>query len=358
MMNKNSRYYLKHLTLVVIYISLLLGMQRVWQQIFALPEQPSADAGVLDLRGWTFKHAHSLVLDGTWDFYPNRLVSESDIRSGTAGDAVPVKVPGNWKGAMSGSPLGYGTYALHILVDQPLDEPYTFWVQQIQASSKIEINGRTLQAMGQPAATKELYRPMAVPYYVHYLPPEGTKDLLVLIQTANYEHGEKAGISYSIRFGAQSSVQKERWYSTSFQLATIIILLLHALYVCILYLFDKEQPALLLFALMLIILAVSISADNDVLLFIVLPLNYTWGIKVKLLSYVWMVFFMLLLTYKFYSAQAVGRGFKVYSLLLLLYTLCLCILPIHIVLSNATIYFSLLYMLPLLDVCAVRNYGL
>lgn len=104
MMNKNSRYYLKHLTLVVIYISLLLGMQRVWQQIFALPEQPSADAGVLDLRGWTFKHAHSLVLDGTWDFYPNRLVSESDIRSGTAGDAVPVKVPGNWKGAMSGSP--------------------------------------------------------------------------------------------------------------------------------------------------------------------------------------------------------------------------------------------------------------
>lgn len=170
--------------------------------------------------------------------------------------------------------------------------------------------------------------------------------MLVLIQTANYEHGEKAGISYSIRFGAQSMVQKERWYSTSFQLATIIILLLHALYVCILYLLDKEHPSLLLFALMLIIIAVSIAADNDVLLFLVLPLNYTWGIKVKLLSYVWMVFFMLLLTYKFYSAQAVSRAFKVYSLLLLLYTLCLCFLPIHIVLSNATIYFSLLYMIP------------
>ncbi|ETT74619.1 two-component hybrid sensor and regulator [Paenibacillus sp. FSL R7-277] len=346
MMNKNSKYYMKHLTLIVIYMTLLLGMQRAWQQIFALPEQPSADAGVLDLRGWTFKDAHSLVLDGTWEFYPNRLVSESDIRSGAAGAAVPVEVPGNWKDSLSGSSLGYGTFALRILVDQPLDEPYSFWVQQIQASSRIEINGRPLQAMGQPAARKELYHPMAIPYAVHYLPPEGTKDMLVLIQTANYEHGEKAGISYSIRFGAQSMVQKERWYSTSFQLATIIILLLHALYVCILYLLDKEHPSLLLFALMLIIIAVSIAADNDVLLFLVLPLNYTWGIKVKLLSYVWMVFFMLLLTYKFYSAQAVSRAFKVYSLLLLLYTLCLCFLPIHIVLSNATIYFSLLYMIP------------
>lgn len=56
--------------------------------------------------------------------------------------------------------------------------------------------------------------------------------------------------------------------------------------------------------------------------------------------------FMLLLTYKFYSAQAVGWAFKIYSFLLVLYTLCISVLPIHLVLSNATIYFSLLYMIP------------
>lgn len=331
---------------MVIYISLLLGMQRVWQQIFALPEQPSADAGVLDLRGWTFKHAHSLVLDGTWDFYPNRLVSERDIRSGTAGAAVPVEVPGNWKETMSGSSLGYGTYALRILVDQPLDEPYSFWTQQIQASSRIEVNGRVLQTMGQPAADKELYLPKAVPSTVHYLLPEGTQEMFVLVQAANFDHKEKGGISYSIRLGAQSSIIKERWYSSAFQLTTIVILLLHALYVFILYLLSQKNWPLLLFALMLVAIAVSVGTDNDLLLYIVLPLGYSWGIKLKMLSYLWMVYFMLLLTYRFYGTPASGRVFKMYSFLLALYTLVLSVLPIHIALTHALLFFNLLYMIP------------
>lgn len=330
----------------MLYMSLLLGMHTVWQQIFAAPQQPGASRGALDLRGWHLKNAHSLVLDGEWAFYPNRLVTASDIRSGTAGAPLMMNVPGNWKSALSGSSLGYGTYALRVLVDQPLDEPYSFWVQQIQASSRIEVNGQVYPAMGQPAVDRELHRPMAVSYTVDYPLPAGEQEMLVLIQAANFEHGEKGGISYSIRFGAQSSIQKERWYSTAFQLTTIVILLLHALYVCILYVLAKKQRVLLLFALMLITTALSIAADNDVLLLIVLPLNYTWMIKIRLLSYVWMVFFMLLLTYKFYSAQAVGWAFKIYSFLLVLYTLCISVLPIHLVLSNATIYFSLLYMIP------------
>ncbi|MEK3792199.1 ATP-binding protein [Paenibacillus sp. FSL R7-0204] len=321
-------------------------MQRVWQQIFALPEQPSADAGVLDLRGWTFKSAHSFVLDGTWDFYPNRLVSESDIRSGAAGAVVPVEVPGNWKDYLSGSSLGYGTFALRILVDQPLDEPYTLWVQQIQASSRIEVNGRVLWTMGQPAADKELYKPKAVPYTVDYLLPEGTQEMLVLVQAANFDHMEKGGISYSIRLGAQSSIIKEQWYSSAFQLTTIVILLLHALYVFILYLLSRKSWPLLLFALMLVTIAVSVGADNDLLLYIVLPLGYSWGIKLKMLSYLWMVYFMLLLTYRFYGTPASGRGFKMYRFLLAVYTLGLSVLPIHIALTQAILFFNLLYMIP------------
>lgn len=81
-MNTNSKYYFKHLTLIMLYMSLLLGMHTVWQQIFAFPQQPTASRGELDLRGWNLKNAHSLVLDGEWAFYPNRLVTESDIRSG------------------------------------------------------------------------------------------------------------------------------------------------------------------------------------------------------------------------------------------------------------------------------------
>ncbi|WP_340024914.1 ATP-binding protein [Paenibacillus sp. FSL K6-1096] len=286
------------------------------------------------------------MLDGEWAFYPKRLVSDSDIRSGTAGTPEMIQVPGNWKNSLSGSSLGYGTFALRILVDQPLDEPYTFWAQQIQASSRIEVNGRTLRTMGQPAASKELYQPRAVPYSVHYLLPEGTQEMLVLVQVANFDHQEKGGISYSIRLGAQSSIIKERWYSSAFQMATIVILLLHALYVFILYLLAQKNRPLLLFALMLVMIAISVGTDNDLLLYIVLPLDYSWGIRLKMLSYLWMVYFMLLLTYRFYGTPASGRGFKIYSLLLTVYTLFLSVFPIHIALTQATLFFNLLYMLP------------
>lgn len=346
MMNTNSRYYFKHLTLVLIYMSILLGLQGVWQHIFAFPQQPGAVQGSLDLRGWNFKDTHSLALDGEWAFYPNRLVNDNDIRSGTAGTPEIIKVPGNWKDSLSGSSLGYGTFALRILVDQPLDEPYSFWAQQIQASSRIEVNGRILRTVGQPADRKELYQPRAVPYTVHYLLPEGTQEMLVLVQAANFDHQEKGGMSYSIRFGAQSSITQERWYSSAFQMTTIVILLLHALYVFILYLLAKKNRSLLLFALMLVMIAISVGTDNDLLLYIVFPLNYSWGIKLKMLSYLWMVYFMLLLTYRFYGTPASGRGFKIYSFLLAVYTLGLSVLPIHIALTQAILFFNLLYMIP------------
>lgn len=170
--------------------------------------------------------------------------------------------------------------------------------------------------------------------------------MFVLVQAANFDHKEKGGISYSIRFGAQSSIIKERWYSSAFQLTTIVILLLHALYVFILYLLSQKNWPLLLFALMLVAIAVSVGTDNDLLLYIVLPLGYSWGIKLKMLSYLWMVYFMLLLTYRFYGTPASGRVFKMYSFLLAVYTLVLSVLPLHIALTHAILFFNLLYMIP------------
>ncbi|BFH18008.1 hypothetical protein WJ0W_006854 [Paenibacillus melissococcoides] len=40
----------------------------------------------------------------------------------------------------SGSSYGYGTYRPRILID-PLEQPVALWLQGIQASSQVEING-------------------------------------------------------------------------------------------------------------------------------------------------------------------------------------------------------------------------
>lgn len=78
-----------------------------------------------------------------------------------------INVPGNWKSALSGSSR-LRDLCSACTRGSPLDEPYSFWAQQIQASSRIEVNGQTYPAMGQPAVRKELYRPMAVSYNVDY----------------------------------------------------------------------------------------------------------------------------------------------------------------------------------------------
>lgn len=91
----------------------------------ALTQRPLAVDGVLDLRGWDFRHNGQIFLEGDWQFWRDRLVSPVEIAGGTTPPPALLGVPGRWTNQRVDGALlhseGIGTYHLRVLL--PKDAP-------------------------------------------------------------------------------------------------------------------------------------------------------------------------------------------------------------------------------------------
>ena len=335
--------------MVILFLAFLLAIRWLWYSVYATPEHPSVSQGVIDLRGWDFEHSRSIPLDGEWEFFPEALITHEDTTKGLKYPSKYLQVPGDWRSGFSeanDASYGFGTYRLRILVDQPLKQPYMFWIQQIEASSIVEINGQIEAVFGVVAEEESAYVPRVLSYTASYT-AKGETELEVLVQVANFHHPVKGGIMKSIRFGSQAAIDNERMYSIGFQLTTFLILLLHGLYAGILYSFNPKYKGFLVFVLLLLTVSISIVADHDNILLLWLPLDYSWALKVKLLSYTWLSFLMLWMA-RYLSDLAPGRKlFRIFFLLLSLYTLFMLIAPVQLaILVSAANVFLLIYLFP------------
>lgn len=110
---------------------------------------------------------------------------------------------------------------------------------------------------------------------------------------------------------------------------TAIILLLHGLYACILYLFNPKERALFLVGLMTLSVAVIILARNDNLLLAIVPINYTWSLKIRLLAFLWQNLFILLVFRKFTSVAKINKWLRAYVVSLGLYSVFILTVPAY-----------------------------
>ncbi|WP_442952385.1 ATP-binding protein [Paenibacillus sp. UNC451MF] len=259
-------------------------------------------------------------LDGQWQFYPAKLVSHQDVQS--AEDQFRnIQVPGDWSSVLSNgsdSAYGYGTYRLRILVD-PLKQPVAFWFRGIQASSGVEINGQVENDFGKPATNAKEYTPKNISYTGSYT-MVGATEIELLIRVANFDDPYNGGILHSIRFGTQAAIDYLRWYSIGFQLVIFVVLMLHCLYACILYWFNPHVRILLIVCALTLTVGVSIGAGHDNLLLLWLPINYTWGLKIRLIALIWHSFFILLLFRSFSSTRPKSIGLRAFTAALISYS--------------------------------------
>ncbi|WP_282937291.1 ATP-binding protein [Paenibacillus sp. RC67] len=272
------------------------------------------------MRGRDLNHSSLISLDGQWQFSPAKLVSHQDVQW-TEDQFRTIQVPGDWSSALSNesnSSYGYGTYHLRILVD-PLKEPVSFWFRGIQASSEVEINGHVEGSFGKPAKNAEEYTPKNFSYTGSYS-VEGATEIELLIRVANFDDPYNGGILQSIRFGNQAAMDYLRWYSIGFQLVTLVVLLLHGSYASILYWFNPHERILLLVCAVTLTAGVSIGTGHDNLILLWLPVNYTWGLKIRLLALLWHSFFIFLLYRKFSSAPPKSLWLRVFTGALISYS--------------------------------------
>lgn len=277
----------------LLFLSALAGVRWAWTLAFETVEGPPAVSGVLDLRGQGVESA-PIFLDGEWSFYPGLLLRGAEPQPET--EARAIQVPGNWIEAVAGDDsdpaYGYGTYRLLIRTD-PLERPIALWLNGIEASSEVEINGVPAGASGHPAADPHSYTPLKKSYLASYY-AAGETELEVLIRVANFDKSHQGGVLQSIRYGPQEVIERMRGLSMQFQVGIFFILLLHGLYACILFLIHQDRT-LLYMAMLVAAVGLLIVSGYDQVLLDWLPLNYTLIAKLRLILFLWQNTLLLLI---------------------------------------------------------------
>ncbi|MCR8657515.1 hybrid sensor histidine kinase/response regulator [Paenibacillus endoradicis] len=346
MMKLINKASYKYIVIITLFFGVLLGLRWAWSEFFSTAASPRVVNGVLDMRDLDLENSSSFYLNGQWKFYPEKLISSQDIQSKVE-HSRNIQVPGDWGDVLnkdSDSSYGYGTYRLTILID-PLKQPVAFWIQGIQASSEIEINGVVSRGSGIPASNVNEYTPKNVSYTaLHSV--ERTTEIELLIRVANFDDPNDGGITRSILFGTQESIDKMRWDSILFQLVTFIILMLHGIYACILYLLNPKDRALLIMSLLTLTVGILIVSRYDNLLLEWIPINYSWAVKIRLVSYLWQNFFILIIFRRLSGVSSPNVWLRLYTLALFTTTGVLLLAPSSFVNgvfdSNIFIAFSMI----------------
>ncbi len=336
----------KNIFLLLLSLVIIFTFRAAWLYVYMTPEQPEAKGGILDLTNWDFSIPHSIALNGEWNFFPNQLLNGSEVKNKTS---VSLQVPSRWSEAL-GHPAtmkGFGTYQLTVLLDQPIEEPYVLWFDLIHASSKVFINGELLAQFGEPAETQSDYLARIMPFTITHYAKDITQ-LDIVIQTANHDSTYYGGLENPIRFAKQSVIDNERWYSIGFQLTVFVILMLHAFYAVILLIIMPKAREILYFLILLFIAAITVIADHDQLLFNWLPINYTWSVKIKALSYLWLTYFLLLLAKNITGYEKKLKAISLYQIIIIAYTLFILIASVDAVMGSLYYnVFVILYLFPL-----------
>ncbi|WP_068621549.1 ATP-binding response regulator [Paenibacillus tuaregi] len=344
---RGKRVPYKYIVTLLLIFGVLTGMRWGWAQLFAVKDQPRAVDGVLDLRGTDLEKSPAFYLNGEWKFYPGALITQDEIHR-VEPNSRTIQVPGDWGSALhpdSGSSYGYGTYRLRILTD-PLKSPVSFWFKGIQSSSAVEINGEMAGSIGKIAVSEREYVPESVSYTASR-DAEGATEIELSVRISNFDSPYHGGIVSPIRFGSQAAIDYLRWYSIGFQLFTFLVLVLHGLYACILYMLNRQEKALLILALLLLAISIAILVVHDTVLLLWLPINYTWAVKIRLISLLWQNLLIIMLFKKFAPSYIQGGKLRAYIAASVVLTVVLLAVPastvfgiIHFHIFDAYYYLS------------------
>ncbi|TDL65716.1 response regulator [Paenibacillus amylolyticus] len=330
----------KYLFIMLIIFGVLIGMRSVWSELFHTVDEHRAVNGVLDLRGVDLDQSPVMYLNGEWELYPDELLTQQDIVKRNGG-AKTVQVPGDWRSDQSQeqeNSFGYGTYRLRILTD-PLQKPVTFWFKGIRSSSEVEMNGDVDGGMGEVSTDSRTYIPRSTSYTATY-DQEGTTSIELLVRVANYDSPYMGGISKPVRFGSQAAVDFSRWYSIGFQMLTFLVMLLHGMYACILYAFNRQERSLLVGAVLTLAVGITVTMGHDNILMLWLPINYTWGIKIRLISLLLQNACILLLFQRLTMVHVRKAWLQWHVVMTLIYTAVIVVVPIHI--TYAMIHYNVI----------------
>lgn len=169
--------------------------------------QPIAEKGVLDLRNYNFSEEGILEIQGEWIFYWNRLIDPISHDDSTA---VCVPVPAAW-GQLTDiipgiEPIGFGTYALKILLPEKI-ETIVLRFKEVFSASGYYVNGRSVGFKGLPGSNR--YQSVFGYTPSMFVVPVNDTLLDLLVHVSNFEH-RSGGMRGIIEVGTPMQIISDR----------------------------------------------------------------------------------------------------------------------------------------------------
>ena len=286
------------------------------------------EKGRLDLSGWIPGQTEPVKLNGSWEFYWERLLEPENF----TGPAKPIPdgyfpIPGIWKGNLEdGRPLtpkGYATYRM-VVTGLPQNEFYSLHISDILSVGSVRVNGRLLTAGGQVGKTKAEEIPRA-----HSLTAGFTllsDELEIVIQVSNF-HNSQGGINADIRFGTGRQIREmtlQKWLITGSLGFTLMIL---GLYHLAFFGIRRKEPVNLYFGSYCVFWALQtlFGVNGECLMAAVFPsLPWRLSIDLTLMSYGFTTPLMIMFYHELFPnrlAKKINRLHQVLGSLFIVYLL-------------------------------------
>lgn len=217
-----------------------------------LPSSPKAKDGIIDLRGWDFKNNGPVRLDGMWEFYHQKLLTNTIL--GIQSDGF-FPVPSQWNSFnISNRNIGgltYGTFILKVLIPGKLQH-LSFYNTDIGTSFRIFVNGALISESGVPGTNRNttvaFYKPQIGEF------TSQTNVLNVAVQVANFQH-ISGGIRISILMGTET-ILRNIWDASTgleyFLIGALVLVLFYHLFIFIIRRNEMASFYLSLLCLLLI----------------------------------------------------------------------------------------------------------
>ena len=323
---------------------------------------PKPRDGYVSFSNWT-AWGGPVELGGTW-----RLVWRSPIeaRGPRSDEAVPIKVPGAWRGVRTSSggvlpEMGLATYQLTIGGLKPGN--YILFIPTVFHASQVWVNGRMVSRMGQVGSTAATTRYLWRAHEVE-IESDGS-DIRLAVDLAAFHH-RNDGLEAAPVFGAASAMHtwlELEWSKDFLQIATLFLMFIYGLVV---FSFRRsDYPSLLLALISIAYIPTSMIIGHDNIIAVIDPnINFTFMNAIGYFSSVFSVIFLLAYTTSLFPNENIGSLYVAFQAI---FGLCVIVFAVIFLMNDTVLashvfrYFMLfiilvfIYLVSVVLVAAIRG---
>ena len=302
-------------------------------------------------------------LRGQWEFYWQELLQPEDFQhSKLKVKPQYIEVPGTWaKTAYTGIALsnhGYGTYRLHIQLDEKeKDHLFSLYLPSVASAFQLWVNGKPIARNGKVGIDRQSMKPRSFSQVVTFQPE--SKDIELVMQVSNFSQ-RKGGMWSPIIFGYEHVIKEHREFTIIRDIIIASSVLALSFYYISLYLFRVTSQLPIFLGIFCLLVSLRVLLVGNILLMQLFPL-FPWELSVKIEYLTFYIGFMVVFLFLAHTfPQEINK--KIVKM-----TLSVCIIFSLTTLFPAIIFtqflstfqiwigFMLLYLLYIVSLAALRK---